>query len=45
MGPRDDDLLPEQTEDDRDEGWGEAGAGSRDDDERILREVPPHHGD
>lgn len=43
MGPRDDDLLPEQTEDDRDEGWGEAPGGP--DDDRILREVPPHHGD
>ncbi|WP_281268658.1 hypothetical protein [Vallicoccus soli] len=37
----DDDLLPEQTSDDRDEGW-ERSAG--DDDDRFLREVPPHHG-
>lgn len=49
-GP-DDELLPEQTSDDTDRGWGE-GVGesgevaeeSADDDERLRREVPPHHG-
>jgi hypothetical protein len=47
----DDELRPEQTSDDTDRGWGE-GAGdaqggaeeSADDDERLRREVPPHHG-
>jgi hypothetical protein len=33
-------VLPSQTTDDTDAGWGE-GAGDRDD-ERILRERPPH---
>lgn len=48
-GP-DDEPLPEQTSDDTDRGWGE-GAGDAqgdaeesDDDERLRREVPPHHG-
>ena len=35
-----------RSDDDRDVGWGEAPDPSgRDDDERLLREVPPHHGD
>ena len=42
--PGDRPLLPEQTSDEHDEGWGEF-PGERDDDERILRERPPHHGD
>ncbi len=30
----------------RELGWGEAHEGTgTDDDERLLREVPPHHGD
>lgn len=41
-GPEDE-LLPEQTSDDRDAAWGERP--DVDDDERYLREVPPHHGD
>lgn len=35
-------LLPDTTRDERDVGWGDAP--ERDDDERLLREVPPHHG-
>jgi hypothetical protein len=38
----DEPLLPEQTRDDDPRGWGE-NSSDRDDDERILREVPPHH--
>lgn len=38
----DEPLLPEQTRDDDPRSWGESGSDS-DDDERILREVPPHH--
>ncbi|HET6297830.1 MAG TPA: hypothetical protein VFG33_30900 [Kribbella sp.] len=37
----DEPLLPDQTSDDDPRNWGE---GDADDDERILREVPPHHG-
>ena len=36
-----DEVLPEQTTDDTDRGWGEA-ADEVDDDERLLREKPPH---
>ena len=36
------DLLPTTTSDETDEGWGERGATSRDDE--YLRDVPPHHG-
>jgi hypothetical protein len=35
-------VLPTVSEDERDVGWGETP--ERDDDERLLREVPPHHG-
>ena len=35
-------VLPTVTEDERDIGWG--GSPEPDDDERLLREVPPHHG-
>jgi hypothetical protein len=35
-------VLPTVTDDERDIGWG--GAPEPDDDERLLREVPPHHG-
>ncbi len=47
-GPGDDEpVLPDQTADDTDAGWGEGrdredGTGGRDDDERLLRERPPH---
>ncbi|KWW98990.1 hypothetical protein [Carbonactinospora thermoautotrophica] len=34
-------LLPEQTSDDTDAGWGDR---EQDDLERLLRERPPHHG-
>jgi hypothetical protein len=41
--PYDDEpVLPEQTRDDDPRSWGEADSAS-DDDDRILREVPPHH--
>jgi hypothetical protein len=45
QGRRDDELLPEQTDDERGESWGER---PEDDDEllrRYLAERPPHHGD
>jgi hypothetical protein len=35
-------VLPTVTDDERDVGWGEAH--EPDDDERLRREVPPHHG-
>jgi hypothetical protein len=35
-------VLPDVTEDERDLGWGDAT--DPDDDDRYLREVPPHHG-
>ena len=38
----DDELLPEQSTDDTDSGWGERPHES-DDDERLTREVPPHY--
>lgn len=36
------DLEPSTTRDETAEGWGERGAGSRDDE--LRRDVPPHHG-
>ena len=47
-GPEDElPPLPEQTSDDTDEGWAGSGRdpedpGPADDDERYLRERPPH---
>jgi hypothetical protein len=39
----DDAVLPDQTTDDTDRGWGEqADHADDDDDERLLREKPPH---
>lgn len=40
----DDELLPEQTSDDTDVGWGEAPPDDTEtaDDERLRREKPPH---
>ncbi len=37
-------VLPDQTRDDTDRGWGEDGGRDDrgDDDERFLRERPPH---
>lgn len=35
-------VLPTVTDDERDVGWGDAP--EPDDDERLRREVPPHHG-
>lgn len=37
--PMDDPLLPEQTVDDTDAGWGER---VEDDDRRLLEDRPPH---
>ena len=37
----DEELLPEQSVDDTDRGWGEPP--DEDDDERIAREKPPHY--
>jgi hypothetical protein len=39
-GGADDEVLPEQTSDDTDRGWGEHPP--EDDDERLIREKPPH---
>lgn len=38
----DDEVLPEQTSDDTDRGWGEHPEGDASDDERLIREKPPH---
>ena len=38
----DDEVLPEQTSDDTDRGWGEPVDVDSDDDERLIREKPPH---
>lgn len=35
-------VLPDVTSDEREVGWGDLP--ERDGDERLLREVPPHHG-
>jgi hypothetical protein len=35
-------VLPDITSDERDVGWGEVP--EPDDDEHLLRDVPPHHG-
>jgi hypothetical protein len=40
--PSTDPVLPDITSDEQDVGWGELP--EPDDDERLLREVPPHHG-
>jgi hypothetical protein len=39
---RDDEVLPEQTSDDTDRGWGERDEDELSDDERLIREKPPH---
>ncbi|WP_328991274.1 hypothetical protein OG394_33975 [Kribbella sp. NBC_01245] len=36
----DEPVLPDQTRDDDPRSWGES---TEEDDERFLREVPPHH--
>jgi hypothetical protein len=42
-GPEDDDkVLPEQSGDDTDEGWGDSGAEGEDRDEQLLADRPPH---
>jgi hypothetical protein len=41
-GPDTGKVLPDVTRDEQDVGWGELP--EPDDDERLLREVPPHHG-
>jgi hypothetical protein len=40
--PSSDRVLPDITSDERDAGWGEVP--EPDDDEHLLRDVPPHHG-
>ena len=39
-GPEDDEVLPSRSAEDTDRGWGERP--DEDDDERLLREKPPH---
>jgi hypothetical protein len=39
----DEPVLPDQTRDDTDRGWGDEPP--TDDDERLLAERPPHHMD
>lgn len=39
---RDEDVLPEQTSDDTDRGWGQHDDDELSDDERLIREKPPH---
>lgn len=34
--------VPDRSDDDRDDGWGERPEEDDDDDERITRERPPH---
>jgi len=42
-GPADDEpVLPEQTRDDTDGAWGDRPEEDREDDDRFLRERPPH---
>lgn len=42
-GDDQDEVLPEQTSDDTDRGWGEhPDDGDLTDDERLIREKPPH---
>jgi hypothetical protein len=35
-------VLPEQTSDDTDRGWGDDHDDGESDDERLIREKPPH---
>jgi hypothetical protein len=35
-------ILPDQTTDDTDEGWGEQPERAAHDDDRLLAERPPH---
>ena len=42
--PDDEPVLPDQTRDDTDDGWGERSDGD-DDVRRLLDERPPHHED
>lgn len=37
-----DEVLPEQSSDDTDLGWGERPDDEADEDERLRREKPPH---
>ena len=37
-----DEVLPEQTSDDTDRGWGERTDDELSDDERLINEKPPH---
>ena len=41
--PSDDEpVLPDQTADDTDRGWGERDEDELSEDERLIREKPPH---
>lgn len=37
---RDEPVLPQRSDDETDVGWGDQ---AEDDDERLRREIPPHH--
>lgn len=39
-----DDCLPDTSRDETSEGWGEPGDPVDADQERLQRDVPPHHG-
>ena len=41
-GPED--LLPQVSSDEDEVGWGDRPGEAEDDDERLRREGPPHHG-
>ncbi len=43
-GPADPPVIPDRSSDDSDEGWDRSGSGDSDesDDERYLRDRPPH---
>jgi hypothetical protein len=44
VSERDDRILPDRTSDEQDVGWGDRPADDAADDERLQRDVPPHHG-
>jgi hypothetical protein len=44
VGPDDHPDLPDQTADDTDQGWGEAGSDQDSRDRWLEDQRPPHHG-
>jgi hypothetical protein len=44
MSQGSDDVLPPQTGDDTDRGWGDDDPSPAERYEELRREVPPHHG-